>query len=903
MSTDNNKENKDEIVKANIIALPKNSSSLVRRAIQDIDVFIANPYLLVKPVTKINPIDGAEMVWVPGGTFTMGSPDGVENDAHQVTLSGYWIYKYEVTVAQYLAFCEATSRKLPKFPKGYSWEGKLGWYDSALQQHPIVNVSWFDCMAYSDWAGINLPTEVQWEYTARGPQGNNYPWGGSATASDSKNGWDQNKCANYINSFKVGKSTWSVGSFPAGASWCGAQDMAGNVWEWCVYWYDEYYMTTPTNNPTGSETGVLRGGSWYVNYDDLRGACSVDYDPDNSDNDTGFRCASKEINILTTDTQIESNQEIVQIKQTEQTLVKPFPTTKINPIDGAEMVWVPSGTFTMGSPDGVGFRNEHPAHQVTLSGYWMYKYEVTVAQYRAFCTATKRTLPDFPPGYSWTDKSGWIDPAIQQYPIVYITWDDCKAYADWAKTSLPTEAQWEYAARGPQELNYPWGGIAISDDWYNNGWDETKCANLENSYSQNISTWPVGSFPTGASWCGAQDLAGNVWEWCADWYGDDYYKTATVKNPTGPKTGKRHVLRGGSWYEGYYGGDGVYYYGNSSHRGSCRGGASPYLDYCVGFRCALPEIDVLTTNQQISESNDNIVQIKETKQMLIAAPLPITKINPIRQITRSLQELYKSILKSQQTTKINPVDGAEMVWVSGGTFTMGSAEGIRHDVEHHVHQVTLSGYWMYKYPVTVAQYSAFYTVIGHKLPEFPEGYSWDGKSGWNDPELQRHPIVMVTWDDCKAYADWAGVNLPTEAQWEYAARGTEGRNYPWGGIATSDDWSNGWDKSKCANLKNSYSQNISTWPVGSFPVGASWCGVHDLAGNVCEWCADWYGADYYKNAPVRNPTGPVTGEYRVRRSHSWNLGVNYTLRGVFRGYNYPNYFDNEIGFRCISLQP
>ena len=161
------------------------------------------------------------MVWVPGGTFTMGSIDNVgnsdEHPAHQVTLSGYWIYKYEVTVAQYLAFCTATSHALPPFPSVYSWAGKSDWSDPALQFNPIVSVSWNDAKAYADWARTSLPTEAQWEYAARGVQGSNYPWGGTTTVTDSTNGWDETKCANYYNSIAVGKSTWSVGSFPTSA--------------------------------------------------------------------------------------------------------------------------------------------------------------------------------------------------------------------------------------------------------------------------------------------------------------------------------------------------------------------------------------------------------------------------------------------------------------------------------------------------------------------------------------------------------------------------------------------------------------------------------------------------------------------------------------------------------------
>lgn len=158
-----------------------------------------------------------------GTIYGVGYSD--ERPAHQVTLSGYWIYKYEVTVAQYRQFCAATRRKLPPFPSGYSWKDRSGWASPALQQHPIVNVSWYDAKAYADWAGVRLPTEAQWEYASRGPRGKTYPWGGTATLVDPDNGWDQTKCANGYNSSDVGKSTWPVGSFATGVSWCGAHEV------------------------------------------------------------------------------------------------------------------------------------------------------------------------------------------------------------------------------------------------------------------------------------------------------------------------------------------------------------------------------------------------------------------------------------------------------------------------------------------------------------------------------------------------------------------------------------------------------------------------------------------------------------------------------------------------------
>ncbi len=268
----------------------------------------------------------------------------------------------------------------------------------------------------------------------------------------------------------------------------------------------------------------------------------------------------------------------------------------------------------------------------------------------------------------------------------------------------------------------------------------------------------------------------------------------------------------------------------------------------------------------------------------------------------------KNIVNNESTDK------ADMVGVPAGTFAMGTA--FSKWWTPATQQVTLSGFWIYKYEVTVAQYRAFCTATGRIMPTFPTGYSWTGKTtDWTDAALQQHPIVNVTWFDCKAYADWAGVSLPTEAQWEYAATGPKLLNYPWGGTATAIDPCNGWDVTKCANNTNSASKSISTWPVGSFQQGVSWCGAFDMAGNVWEWCADRYGS--YVSTPVSNPTGSATGYDRMVRGGAWsNDGVvvsNATLthanevyyyyRGSYRYYYNPNKFVNDIGFRCVSNSP
>lgn len=241
---------------------------------------------------------------------------------------------------------------------------------------------------------------------------------------------------------------------------------------------------------------------------------------------------------------------------------------RINPKDGAEMVWVPAGEFLMGSTDEqvAEFDVEKPQRIIYLDGYWIYKYPVTVAQYRKFCEDTDRSMPTAP---NW----GWKD----DHPFVNISWQDAADYANWARSSLPTEAQWEKAARGTDGRIHPWG----------NEWDAAKCAN---SVKKKLnSTQPVDSYPAGASPYGAMDMAGNVWEWCADWYDPDYYKSAPKRNPTGPsaaveftvpgfqKVAPARALRGGSWN---------FYCSGFNFRCAYRNSKSPNYSYnFVGFRC------------------------------------------------------------------------------------------------------------------------------------------------------------------------------------------------------------------------------------------------------------------------------------------------------------------------------
>jgi formylglycine-generating enzyme required for sulfatase activity len=224
-------------------------------------------------------------------------------------------------------------------------------------------------------------------------------------------------------------------------------------------------------------------------------------------------------------------------------------------------------------------------------------------------------------------------------------------------------------------------------------------------------------------------------------------------------------------------------------------------------------------------------------------------------------------------------DGAPMALIPAGEFQMGSNE---RDNEKPVHTVYLDAFYIDKYEVTNAQYRKFMDATEYKAPA-----CWDD-SKFNAPG---HPVVSVSWDDAVAYAKWAGKRLPTEAQWEKAARGgLVGKKYPWGDELTHD----------YANYSGTGGRDKweYTSPVGSFPPNGY--GLYDMAGNVWEWCADWYDKDYYKNSPKQNPKGPDSGNIRVLRGGSWGTGDGYFLRAACR-------FDLEasvryyyVGFRCSA---
>jgi len=244
--------------------------------------------------------------------------------------------------------------------------------------------------------------------------------------------------------------------------------------------------------------------------------------------------------------------------------------TWIRPADGMVMVFVPGGRFDMGSdktqPDAED--DEIPRHSVALSSFWLDQTEVTNAQF-ARCVAAEACTPPYPPVLA-IHEGYYEGPEYASYPAINVDWQHGQNYCNWAGGQLPTEAQWEYAARGPNGRLYPWGDRPPDETLLN--------------YAEIVNnTTPVGSYTDGASWVGAFDMAGNVWEWTADWY--RFYPSTPQINPTGPDRGPGHVLRGGSWYDGAS-------FVRSANRYVVREAYAEYgrprsYGFGVGFRCVV----------------------------------------------------------------------------------------------------------------------------------------------------------------------------------------------------------------------------------------------------------------------------------------------------------------------------
>jgi formylglycine-generating enzyme required for sulfatase activity len=250
---------------------------------------------------------------------------------------------------------------------------------------------------------------------------------------------------------------------------------------------------------------------------------------------------------------------------------------------------------------------------------------------------------------------------------------------------------------------------------------------------------------------------------------------------------------------------------------------------------------------------------------------------------------------------VRDIDGMPMNYIPAGTFLMGSVNNDPYAFAHEKpqHEVFLNAFWMDVYEVSNKMFSKFVLDTGYQTDAERQGYSYMYDSSWKwtpvndinwrnpmgpgtyaDAEL---PVVHVTYFDAEAYCHWVGARLPTEAEWEKAARGEDGRIFPWG-----NDFNSSYLHSDSSNGPVS---------VYLFPEGVSPYGIYNMAGNAFDWTSDWYRSDYYTVSSRDNPTGPSGGEYRVVRGGSWNNSMK-NVRSAHRDKSMPELSNHLLGFRC-----
>ena len=754
-----------------------------------------------------------KMVVVEGGTFTMEDPSryiGYYGRTHLVTLSDFSIGETEVTQELWQAV-------MGKNPSGYTKHTNL----------PVESVSWNDCQEFirklNQLTGKNfrLPTEAEWEYAARGGnKSKDYKFAGGNNLNNV--GWHNGNSS----------ETHLVKQLQPNE--LGLYDMSGNVEEWCQDWYGAYSRIAQTNptGPVSGDTRVYRGGSYHS---DSRGDLLLSRGakaPSNGDYSLGLRLVLSnsmddafEPMELTEDNSVKTLEDI-EVDDSTPIIHPNTDGTQTFIVKGVsfKMVGVEGSIFTMGatSEQGGGHQDERPIHLVTLSDFSIGETEVTQDLWQA-------VMGSNPSRFEGTN-----------LPVESVSWNDCQEFIrklnqlTGKNFRLPTEAEWEYAARGGKEsMGYRYAG----SDTLNNvayGYD----------YRSSDQTHPVKQKQPNE--LGLYDMSGNIWEWCQDWYGS--YSDNAQTNPTGSTSGSNRVIRGGSWD-----------LGDKYCRVSIRGYWSPMdRHYSLGFRLVL------------SNSMDEALEPKELTEDNSVKTMEDIEVDDSNSTTNT------SNLNADDTQTFT-VKGVsfKMVAVEAGTFTMGATS--EQDVysgsdEKPTHSVTLSNFMIGETEVTQELWKA---VMGNN----PSNFLSDDL-----------PVENVSWNDCQTFItklnQLTGKNFrfPTEAEWEYAARGgnkSKGHKYAGGNTLNDVAWyaSNG--SSKTHPVKQKKPNEL---------------GLYDMSGNVSEWCQDWY--DKYSRRAQTNPTGPSTGSSRVHRGGRWSGGTWYS-RVSFRGYYAPTNCYYDLGLRLV----
>jgi formylglycine-generating enzyme required for sulfatase activity len=646
----------------------------------------------------------------------------------------------------------------------------------------------------------------------------------------------------------------------------------------------------------------------------------------------------------------------------------------VAPLDGAPLVFHPATVTRLGctEDDGACRDNEVVFRWVEVPARWYESREVSNRRYRRCVEAGACTPPE--------DPTAFEKPALENHPVVGVSWRQARAFARWAGRRLPSEAEWERAARGEiNVIRFPWGNDR-----------RRELANIWSNPRDGIDggTRPVGSYPSLGY--GMKDMPGNVWEWCQDRYQETH--SAVTVGGAAVREGWGRVVRGGSWRRAI-----------DMARVSTRSWYEiEYSADDLGFRCVVdhdPPIDVsrlIRTAQRAFpieveagldlvgadlEAEDRrylerraltlyVIEGRTEEALLPAARrLTVDRADPVagdifvrfeaellqrasadetadvergleayqaavdlapqlagrfaafqgqlvfmlrravadheargeREAAKRAAELGLELVRDDAifaaavnrltrdtgASTIWPADGKGMVWIGPQSFRMGSPpgeSGASAD-EEPAHRVVLDGFWIDRTEVTNDEYRQCVRAGSCTPPQRSEVF--------DSPNLGSHPVMWVTWFQAREYAAWAGKRLPTEAEWELAARSGSTTPYPWGA-----SWVPG-----RANAIGTYREDGwgGTAPVASFDPSA-W-GIYDMVGNASEWVEDVYNETYF-GAPRDGrawiqETGLAGERRRVVRGGGYD-DPPQRQRVSRRGARQVENFNRAVGFRCVA---